>query len=214
MHRIWSTDWWWTDAETQTAKLIARLQEMLQIEQAAPANDPLPAGDPPHQESGARAAAATYERQVQVEPVRTVAPRPEVDTRLPHYTTVEVTGGRPESFYEFSADAPIELAMQQIIEAEAPILDAVVYRRVARAWRLERTGTKIVEKLNRIARNFKTTGRAPRRFFWRKTDNPRTWTEFSRRPCGGHEAQSRRDLRRGDSKHRRVRPASQRLHAG
>lgn len=171
LHRIWSTDWW-IDAETQTSKLIARLKE-LEIEEAPPAQGP------PQHQAPAPVAATTYERQVQPDPDPPAPPPPsDMRVRLPRYTPVEVKGGTPESFYDYSADARIELAMEQIIEAEAPILDAVVYRRVARAWGLERTGTRIVEKLNRIARGFRTTGRVPQRFFWRKTDDPATWTQF------------------------------------
>jgi hypothetical protein len=57
----------------------------------------------------------------------------------------------PDAFYEFRTGSLLTEQMAQVIDGEGPISEAVLFRKVARAWGLERTGSRIVERLKALA---------------------------------------------------------------
>ncbi len=66
----------------------------------------------------------------------------------------------------------------------------MLYKRVARAWGLERTGSRIVERLKSLAlRQFVTTVEGDRTFFWPTHVNPEQWMDF--RVSSGDETSRR-----------------------
>lgn len=178
MHRIWSTDFW-IDPQREMEKLVARMEQAMQEDAPAPAPvvESAPTGTATHGSASTVSMPRFESLEPAEEPTRPRRSAP-AEVALPVYKAIEVKGGSPESFYDYSSDARLLHAIERIVEAEAPVMAAAVIRRVARAWGLERTGNRIVEKLNGLARNIKTTGGGDARFFWRNDDDPNTWTGF------------------------------------
>lgn len=64
------------------------------------------------------------------------------------------------------------------MDAEGPVLDAVLFRRVARAWGLERTGSRIVERLAQwVPTDIPRTVEGGNTFYWPSGSDPRTWSD-------------------------------------
>jgi very-short-patch-repair endonuclease len=168
LHRIWSTDWWFA-ADRELEKLHARL--------AALASEPGAADQPTAgQPTAAEEAPAPKELFAGLEPIATAPARaPE----LPRYTPVEVSGGLPDAFYEASAAPAIRESVMRIITAEGPIPDSVLFERVARAWGLKRTGTRIVERLQRLVPSDTIrTSDGGKTFYWPPGATPNSWSGF------------------------------------
>lgn len=67
----------------------------------------------------------------------------------------------------------------QVIAEEGPIAQDVLFRRVARAWGLERTGSRIVERLEQLMlRALNAAPDGDRRFYWPPELHPETWRGF------------------------------------
>ncbi|HCX34200.1 MAG TPA: hypothetical protein DHV08_12055 [Rhodocyclaceae bacterium] len=115
----------------------------------------------------------------------TVAAQP-----LRTFEPATLPSGDPVQFYEFRSSRQLADHLRLAIDAEGPVMDAVLFRRVARAWGLERTGHRIVERLRRLMPPDirQTTDRAGT-FYWPQGCEPATWidcrvattTESSRR---------------------------------
>ncbi|WP_245191784.1 DUF3320 domain-containing protein [Achromobacter insuavis] len=78
-----------------------------------------------------------------------------------------------------------------MIETEGPLPETVLHRRVARAWGLERTGVRIVERLRMLAPA--ASGRTQEgevTFYWPAGVQPAAWTGF--RGAAEDEASRRR----------------------
>jgi hypothetical protein len=81
-----------------------------------------------------------------------------------------------------------------VINTEGPILDAALFRKVARAWGLARTGNRIEELLrsllpSMVVRTFEVEGDAV--FYWPAISRPAEWQEFR---VAGEADDSRRPL--------------------
>ena len=70
-------------------------------------------------------------------------------------------------FYETSYDTVLQPMVEWVVQREGPVLDAVLARRIARAHGFQRTGSRIQERVEQIARRlFKTTEEAGGTFYW------------------------------------------------
>jgi very-short-patch-repair endonuclease len=182
LHRIWSTDWWYS-AESELEKLHARLEAVLSKE---PELGPAEGVDEPVTNEEVQGEAALF---AGLAPIQTApAPAPE----LPRYAPVEITGGFPDAFYEDSAAPLIRQSVQRIITEEGPIPDSVLFKRVSRAWGLERTGSRIVDRLQRLVpRETIRTSDGGKTFYWPPGATPEGWTEFR---VAGDTEQSKRHV--------------------
>jgi len=146
IHRIWSTDWW-LNPEAEVNKIVARLQEILERDEAVDGEPPVPEEAAPHPEaSDAPEPPEQHECTADIH----VASIPTEATAHPAYTPISLAAGDPVKFYEPSAARVLSLQLQQVIDAEGPLPELVLFRRVARAWGLERTGSRIVERLRKL----------------------------------------------------------------
>jgi hypothetical protein len=69
--------------------------------------------------------------------------------------------------------------LSQVIEAEGPISEAVLFRKVARAWGLERTGSRIVERLKSLVpKSVKQTDEGSATFYWPSTVEANSRSHF------------------------------------
>jgi very-short-patch-repair endonuclease len=171
LHRIWSTDWWFS-AERELEKLHAKLEATLS--QEAPVSmDAVSTGDEHAEVEASGREAALF---AGLAPIQT-APRQQPE--LPRYMPVEVRGGTPEAFYEPSAAPQIRESVAHIIAQEGPVPDSVLFERVARAWGLKRTGSKIVERLQRLVPGDATrTSDSGKTFYWPPGAQPSGWSTF------------------------------------
>jgi hypothetical protein len=70
-------------------------------------------------------------------------------------------------FFEPSYDAVLQPMVEWVVQHEGPVLDAVLARRVARAHGFQRTGSRIQERVEQIARRlFDATEEAGGTFYW------------------------------------------------
>ena len=181
IHRIWSTNWW-MNPEGEMEAVASLLQESLTevegseglahaisdaaVEAAESVEGHGLAGnktDDRHQESGIAVAASVA--VIQEQPRRVFEPK-----RLPT--------GDPVQFYEHSASLRLTEHLRLTVDAEGPILGAVLFRRVARAWGLERTGARIVGRLVRLVpADLPRTVEGVQIFYWPTGSDPKAWTD-------------------------------------
>ena len=70
-------------------------------------------------------------------------------------------------FYESSYDTVLQPMVEWVVQHEGPVLDAVLARRVARAHGFQRTGSRIQERVEQIARRLSdSTEEAGGTFYW------------------------------------------------
>ncbi|WP_442881588.1 DUF3320 domain-containing protein [Comamonas sp.] len=150
IQRVWSTDWWVHPAG-EVQKLVQRLQDLV----AEPLED-----DEVHESTVVESAATSYDlSDAAVEspgdgmassPESRAAPVTPPPSRAT-YATTRLEPGHPGGFYDPGADEMLKAQLTLVIEGEGPIAESVLFRRVARAWGLERTGARIVERLRGLA---------------------------------------------------------------
>ncbi len=185
--RIWSTDWW-RNPEGELDKIHGALQALL--ENAASGQDADLDLEPPvateeASESGHGsevAAGATAEESVE----------PEVGVALPLYTPARLPADPAGDFYAPGSNARIVEQIRKVVAQEGPVLDATVFRAVARAWGLERTGSRIVERLQSlIPRDLTVTREGQSTFYWPAGTDPAIWRSFR---IAGSSEESRRHV--------------------
>ena len=158
IHRIWSTDWW-LNPEGEMKKILERLQTLMnETEQTADeSQDNATTLDVPVD----ILQASTYEDTKLVEPIGAV---------LLVYAAVTLSIRGPDAFYEYRAGPLLTEQMAQVIDGEGPVSEAVLFRKVARAWGLERTGSRIVERLRALApASASKTNENSSTFYWPKS---------------------------------------------
>ena len=153
IHRIWSTDWW-LNPEGEVKKILERLQALME-EQEQAADEPL-----------------VEEAPIEVPEESPPAPEETQPTSqvMPIFAPATLSTRGPDAFYEFRTGAILTEQMAQVIEGEGPVSEAVLFRKVARAWGLERTGSRIVERLKALApASASKTYEDSNTFYWPKS---------------------------------------------
>jgi very-short-patch-repair endonuclease len=169
IHRIWSTDWW-LNAEAELEKMQAVLNGLLEeavgVESATEVDGP---DEDVETHDQVAAEPAAQEQGTPVAPAKS----------LPAYIPIKVSGGEPAKFYEPGTNLHLQRALIEVISSEGPILDAVLYKKVARAWGLERTGSRIVERLrSMVPSTVVATKEADKTFYWPPGSSPDSWLQF------------------------------------
>lgn len=189
LHRIWSTDWW-IDPKGETKKLQVLLDRL--VEETSDKKDSV---SEEGSENGDRPTPIEKHAEIQPEseastPTSSLIRQEEVTPPLQEYCPVVLSSGISEKFYELGSSATLREQLVRVIEAEGPVSDRILFRRVARAWGLERTGSRIVERLRTlIPHNIRTTKERDIIFYWAIQMAPSSWRGF--RVCGESE-ESRR----------------------
>ena len=185
IHRIWSTDWWMNaegEIESLAAKLHALLEAAANTEQpSAPEEEAQIPTDAPEKASTAAEGGPPLEDE----------PGSVCDAQtLRVYEPAPLSTGDPVQFYEFRSAATLTQHLAVAVEEEGPIPEMVLFRRVARAWGLERTGSRIVERLRSLVpRELQRTIEAGGTFLWPRDAQPATWADF--RVCDHNETSRR-----------------------
>jgi very-short-patch-repair endonuclease len=170
IHRIWSTNWW-LDAEGEIAKLHARLVALTSEEGID--------ADPPEQGKSERS--SNLEEGAVAEDDGAVEPGSPVESSRPDrvYVSTKLQPGNAEAFYEARSSRALIACLEEVIATEGPVCESILHRRVARSWGLERTGSRIVERLRSLTpRSIRQTRDSEHTFLWPKGTDPSTWTDF------------------------------------
>ena len=173
IHRIWSTDWW-MNLEAEVRKLSLLLQSLVEEEgcnddaaEPAVVSD----ADPFEQAPEAQPAAATG---AVAEPG---AAAHEAGRRI--YAPAIVAAGDPVAFYGAASAQRLSEQLQSVIDAEGPLPESTLFKRVARAWGLERTGPRIVDRLRALVPHaLPRTTEAHETFYWPAHAQPDAWDAF------------------------------------
>ena len=155
--RVWSTDWW-LNPHNALRKLQARLEQLLQEERP----DQLP---------------ARQETPPVADVVVEVAVAPAVTPLTPYHAAALQPVSAGDIYAPSSADT-LRAHMLQVIEAEGPVADHIVFRRVARAWGLVKTGRKLQELfMSLLPADIIKTG-IDTTFLWPAGTGPEQWDGF------------------------------------
>ena len=197
LHRVWSTDWW-RNPERCLKVILDRL-EALVVADTKPDDvaekdravcEDEAASLTEVREALARPAAyashaATYPDTAFASVAPAASPTP------PVYCVAQITGGEPRMFYEESSRHVLRDQILTVVNREGPVADFVVFRRVARAWGLSRTGNRIEDRLRSLVPSIiRKTREGEDAFYWPQDTVPEEWagyrvvddTEESRRP--------------------------------
>lgn len=189
IHRVWSTDWW-RDPVGEIEKLDATLRGMLEAE-ASPGALP----EPPEPAVEERPVSVAERRLAGLLPVSEpeVPPYEAPTVRIARrsvYKSVRLPSCHSEDFYDTDQDAAISAQLTKVIETEGPLSDVALFRKVARAWGLERTGPRIVSRLKGLLPpDLPQTQENGLVFYWSATCDSATWMGF--RVAGSPEATRR-----------------------
>ncbi|QVQ24415.1 DUF3320 domain-containing protein [Achromobacter deleyi] len=187
LHRVWSTDWW-INPEREVEKLLARLNSELdrQVEEE-PEVEPEEAAQEQSSEAGDSVEfAITTEEGTSESAAGNVAAG-----GLTTYRPAELSGGDSEAFYSRSNNDQLVEQLRLVIETEGPVAETLLHRKVARAWGLERTGVRIVERLRTLTPvDVGQSQEGDATFYWPAGANPEEWKGF--RGAGDDEATRRR----------------------
>lgn len=178
--RVWSTDWW-IDKEGTLERLHLRLQSALALSkvrktrqqeteaaqvaarsaiakaksEAVAPEIPVPI---PAQGSllGADASGEQADRRdtdIAMYMRNSATPSP-THAQFQEADPLSVAGGAvsANTFFERSYDDVLQKMIRYVVEVEGPVLDAVLARRIARAHGWQRTGGRIQERVNQLAR--------------------------------------------------------------
>jgi len=208
--RIWSTDWWVDKNGTLDrihAKLAALLEvsrkrraeeaEMAAAKEAAEAalrkaHATVPAANK-HPGEATRSGTALSEESVEVFDevyARNAAQQGSSDLTSSQgqfyreVPTEELEGAAvADRFYEASYESVLIAMIEHVIQTEGPILDSVLARRISRAHQWQRTGGRIQERVEAIARQrFKNSKEDVGTFYWPQALPPGSPVAFRRPP--------------------------------
>ena len=187
IHRIWSTDWW-LNAEGETDKLHLLLQALIEEEAPVASDEIAPVAEAKQPVSTESSSSEVLQDDLSSQPT-TSAP---FDSAGNVYSQATLPEGDPAAFYESRSSRALAQNIADVVDAEGPILDSILFRRVARAWGLERTGSRIVERLRfLVPRAIASTKDGDRTFYWPTGVLPVAWNRY--RVAGGDES-SRRNV--------------------
>lgn len=92
---------------------------------------------------------------------------------------VPVGAVSPEQFYEYVYDGVLKSLVEWVVQHEGPVLDSVLARRIARTHGFQRTGSRIQERVEQIAKQrFASTEEAAGSFYWPDGMPPGTEVAF------------------------------------
>lgn len=170
LHRIWSTDWWRNPSEPMQ-KILSRLEHLLTIEPSD--NDSL--------DEGIKQAEDISESEANEVTVyaKLVQPDSPPEKALPIYRSAEIVGGNPDHFYDYQSRRVLTDQLSHVISREGPIADTALFRKVARAWGLARTGRRIEELLRSLLSSMSIrTTEGDTVFYWPELSRPAEWQDF------------------------------------
>lgn len=190
LHRVWSTDWW-INPEREVEKILARLNAELERKvedepevEAAEAEAEAAVGSAVGSavdSAGAREFVITTEEGEAAWASADSATGSVSTGGVATYQLADLSaaGGDSDAFYSRTNNAQLAEQLRLVIDTEGPIAETVLHRKVARAWGLERTGVRIVERLRTLTpMDVGQTDEGDATFYWPAGVAPETWNGF------------------------------------
>lgn len=184
LYRIWSTDWW-LNPEEPMRKLLARLEELV----ATAPSEELSSAEGTNHTTVPEQSETSVGDTLQVNEM--ASPSQGTTFALQTYVVTNLAKGDPDLFYDASSIPILKAQLLKAIDEEGPIAQPVVFRKVARAWGLQRTGSRIEKHLASLIPSQVTKTADGVTFYWPDGANPNTWEGF-RVPNG--DADSKRSI--------------------
>ncbi|KAF0093296.1 MAG: DNA helicase related protein [Puniceicoccaceae bacterium 5H] len=187
LHRVWSAEWWRNrpQAEADLLEVVnAALAADESGEKRVTPKEPAPVvidlvEASPAEEAGEAPVEDAPEEPLQEDLTVTmpriaalVVPleRPSAERT---YTVCRVTRpGAVDDFYDPRSRFTIQKQLKEVVEAESPICESLLFRRVAQAWGFAKVGAKIQETMRRCMPRVNQTQQAGTRFLWLHSDDP------------------------------------------
>lgn len=194
--RIWSTDWWF-DPKGVVERICKQLDELLAVSRgrraveaekaaaeaavleaiekamAETAIDPRPVTPSSSTKRVAPKAADQASAELRDAPEEIYARKASRDDASEKTAFVEcdpsvaVEACDPNAFFDRSYDERLQRMVEYVIEHEGPVLDLVLARRITRAHGWQRTGSRIQDRVEKVAKQaFKTTEEPVGTFYW------------------------------------------------
>ncbi|MBC7548570.1 MAG: DUF3320 domain-containing protein [Polaromonas sp.] len=163
IHRIWSTDWW-LNPDGEIRKILERLQSLQMDEE-------------PEEEviADSESASDSLDSQEMSDTNRQAV----AQATMPIFMSLELSPGDPEAFYDYKVASVLAQQLADIIQIEGPVSEAFLFRKVSRAWGLERTGARIVRHLKALLPAFAAkTQEDANTFYWPQEVIPGASTYF------------------------------------
>ncbi|MBF0167258.1 MAG: DUF3320 domain-containing protein [Alphaproteobacteria bacterium] len=204
--RIWSTDWW-VDKASALGKVHDRLASLLEVARSRRAEEEIntvskvddleaetgPLTEAVDVEPSSRSRLAddlfkaadfalspTYARGPAGAGVSSITP-----SVFREWDPSDASGVDAEAFFERSYDATLRTMISAVVEAEGPVRDDVLAKRVARAHGWTRTGGRIHERVLKAAKpDFHLVKEGEYHFVWPKGMDTSAWPAY-RRPTTG-----------------------------
>lgn len=133
VHRVWSTDWW-LNPQGEMEKLSKLMQTLLESpsrdDDAAPLAANASAQPPLHAAFPDEASAALS-----------------VPAGPPVFIPCTLPDGTADTFNLPSSEDALAAALQAVVDNEGPLPEAILFRKVARAWGVERVGPRVADRL-------------------------------------------------------------------
>lgn len=170
LYRIWSTDWW-LNPEEPMRKLLARLEYLVTQELGSPGADDHTENLPDSADVKDGAQPGPYADLAKPESVAAGA-------SLNRYQVTPLIKGTPGQFYEAASVPDLRTQILSIVNVEGPVADFIVFKRIARAWGLSRTGRRIEELLSGLVPGHITHTSDGTKFYWPEGSDPSSWDVF------------------------------------
>jgi very-short-patch-repair endonuclease len=183
LFRIWSTDWWLNPQEP-LRKLLLRLEQLAAQETTPPDVE----GDAENavvlEEVGEERQQPLYAKQVEPQTITQPA--------LTCYPVMQLAVGMPERFYEPTSASTLRAQLLSVVNLEGPVADFIVFRRVARAWGLSKTGSRIEKMLQTLMPEQLRCTRDEVTFYWPEAFDQQVWDGFR---VYGDDTESKRSIK-------------------
>ena len=187
LHRIWSTDWW-NDREKEVERLDRVLKERLAARakgEAVPISAPLPKSavdDAREAETDTPLPPGHPQRELYARAPAPAAASPRTAARLAPdlsvYARHELRTSKAKRFDDRFSDGSITEQILELVNAEGPISEDEVFRRIARAWGIERVGNRVAERIALLRPSALGVTKAGGRFYWPSSTDPIRWRGF------------------------------------
>ncbi|CAN5480190.1 DUF4011 domain-containing protein [soil metagenome] len=182
--RIWSTDWW-LNPEGEIDKISQRLKALVEAPDAAPANSALqlPVALQAEPEQATESEAVQAPDSPDRGPLE-AAPEPEAIASEQAALTIFrpaalPAAGEPLLFHGASAAEELIAHLVHVIDAEGPLTETALFRKVAHAWGIERMGARVSERLRTLTpERFVRTIEEEAIFYWPAQSDTASWEQF------------------------------------
>jgi very-short-patch-repair endonuclease len=178
--RIWSTDWW-MNPEGEMDKVAKRLQYLLESDEKGEADSAsaLDSSDALGAGASVEEKISTGEQDTISQPFQTPPTTPDLGAFARVYALAIIPQGDPLSFYESGSSRALVEHLSLAVETEGPLPEVVLFRKVARAWGLERTGSRIAERLKALMpSSIGRTQDGVTTFYWPAGVESKSWNQF------------------------------------